>query len=108
MSDNTEERAKNRKFVLLHNDDNVLVCSSDCHAGENVDIDGTEACLSKVIEVGHKVARHDLEQNSKIIKCGAPIGSLLASVKCGEHIHSHNLKSDYIASHTRYATGDKL
>ena len=107
MGNEVEVSAKGYKFVLLHSDDNVLVCTLDCQVGDIVNIDDIKVCMNKDIEVGHKVARSDLEENSKIFKCGAPIGSLRVSVKRGEHVHSHNLKSDYIPSHTRYASGEK-
>ena len=37
----------------------------------------------------------------KVIKYGAPIGSMTAAADTGDWVHMHNMKSDYIASHTR-------
>ncbi len=31
---------------------------------------------------------------------------MTVAAAAGEHVHMHNMKSDYIASHTRQATGD--
>jgi len=94
-------------LLLLHPRDNVLVVVRPVGAGEPVLIDGTLVSAAEAIEVGHKVARLDLMAGSKIVKYGAPIGSLKQAVKCGAHVHLHNMKSDYIPSHTRKASGDE-
>jgi (2R)-sulfolactate sulfo-lyase subunit alpha len=59
------------------------------------------------VGVGHKLARHALAVGDKVLKYGAPIGSITAPVAAGGHVHLHNMKSDYIASHTRQATGSQ-
>ncbi|MBW8733546.1 MAG: UxaA family hydrolase [Asticcacaulis sp.] len=92
-------------FILLHPDDNVLVCRARAEAGQSVVIDGESVALSATVEVGHKIARHALNPGDKIIKYGAPIGSMTAIAARGAHVHMHNMKSDYIKSHTREATG---
>lgn len=91
-------------FILLHNDDNVLVCRVRAEAGETVVIDGATLPLPVTVEVGHKIARSDLKTGDKIFKYGAPIGSMTADAKAGDHIHMHNMQSDYIKTHTREAT----
>lgn len=53
------------------------------------------------VQVGHKVSRYDLQAGEKIYKYGAPIGSMTLPVQKGEHVHMHNMQSDYIPSHTR-------
>lgn len=92
-------------FILLNGDDNVLVCRQAAPAGLAVMLDGAELVLPSDIAVGHKIARRDLKAGDKVIKYGAPIGSLTADVARGGHVHMHNMKSDYISSHTREATG---
>ena len=92
-------------FILLHPDDNVLVCRARAEAGQSVIIDGDAVALTATVEVGHKIARMALKPGDKIIKYGAPIGSMIAVAARGDHVHMHNMKSDYIKSHTREATG---
>ncbi len=92
-------------FILLHPDDNVLVCRARAEAGQSAIIDGEAVPLPVTIEVGHKIARTALKPGDKIVKYGAPIGSMIAAAARGDHIHMHNMKSDYIKSHTREATG---
>ncbi len=92
-------------FILLHGDDNVLVCRAHADAGDTVPIDDAELSLPMAIDVGHKIARQDLKIGDKVLKYGAPIGSMTADAKAGDHIHMHNMQSDYIKSHTREVTG---
>jgi hypothetical protein len=92
-------------LILLHPDDNVLVLSAPVVTGQMLSIDGRPVAASADVAVGHKLARHDLAVGDKVLKYGAPIGSMTAPASAGGHVHMHNMKSDYIASHTRQATG---
>jgi len=89
------------QIILLHPDDNILVCVAHIYAGDLVDIDGQNVKLNQDIDVGHKIARRALREGDKIYRYGAPIGSMTQSVAIGEHVHMHNMQSDYIPSHTR-------
>ncbi len=53
------------------------------------------------MELGHKLARRVIEADARVLKYGAPIGSMKSACPRGEHVHLHNLKSDYIPSTTR-------
>jgi hypothetical protein len=92
-------------FILLHPDDNVLVCRQHAFRGQSITLDGEIVVLPDEITVGHKIARHDLKAGEKIIKYGAPIGSMKTDAARAAHIHMHNMQSDYIKSHTREVTG---
>jgi hypothetical protein len=92
-------------LILLHPDDNVLVLSAPVHVGDVLTIDGAAVTAMAEVAVGHKLARHALAAGAKVLKYGAPIGSMTAPAAPGEHVHLHNMKSDYIPSHTRQATG---
>jgi len=88
-------------LLLLHPDDNILVARRDIVAGERVEIDGEMFTIPKAVELGHKVARRDIAADARVLKYGAPIGSMKSAVMRGEHVHLHNLRSDYIPSTTR-------
>jgi len=45
------------------------------------------------VSIGHKVALKDLALGDTAIKYGEDIGKIVASVKAGEHVHTHNLKT---------------
>lgn len=91
----------NRHFVLLNNADNVFVCCKQLLLGESINLEDVSAVMTTDITVGHKVARKAISKGDNIIKYGVSIGSATKSIAFGEHVHMHNIKSDYIASHTR-------
>jgi hypothetical protein len=88
-------------LLLLHPDDNILVARRDIAAGERVELDGETFVVPMTVELGHKLARRDIAADARVLKYGAPIGSMKSAVARGEHVHMHNLKSDYIPSTTR-------
>lgn len=90
-----------KRFVLLNPADNVFVCCQKVLRGTEVCIEGKDVTVEVDIDVGHKLARKDILKGEKIIKYAAPIGSATTAIHLGEHVHMHNIKSDYIASHTR-------
>jgi hypothetical protein len=94
-------------FILLHDEDNVLVCREHAGTGDSIELDGAPLTLTQDIEVGHKIARYDLQPGTKIIKYGAPIGSMTALTLRGGHVHMHNMQSDYIKTHTREASSNE-
>ena len=94
------------KLILLHEADNVLVCIAPISSGDRLSVDGREITARHGVAVGHKVARHALHPGDKILKYGAPIGSMTEAAEAGEWVHMHNMKSDYIASHTRQAVAE--
>ncbi|MBC8025475.1 MAG: UxaA family hydrolase [Steroidobacteraceae bacterium] len=91
-------------LLLLHPDDNILVARRDIVAGERVEIDGESFTIPAGVELGHKLARRALAAEARVLKYGAPIGSMKMAVARGEHVHMHNLRSDYIPSTTREGT----
>lgn len=89
------------QLILLHPDDNILVCVAHIYEGDEVVIDSQSVVITKDVEVGHKLSRRALAIGDKIYRYGAPIGSMTQAVNLGEHVHMHNMQSDYIPSHTR-------
>lgn len=89
------------KLILLHDSDTILVCVTPIAEGDMVEIDGLALAAAQPIDVGHKVARRALSPGDKVVKYGAPIGSITAATPPGGWVHLHNMKSDYIATHSR-------
>ena len=77
----------------------MLVAREAIAAGEHVVIGGVDLPLSKAIMRGHKVARLPIAPGDKVYKYGAPIGSATQPITPGEHVHVHNVKSDYTLTH---------
>jgi altronate dehydratase small subunit len=65
-----------------------------------VQLEGGSAALPHAIGLGHKLARRAIAAGEKVLKYGAVIGSLRVPVEAGEHIHTHNLGSDYTPTYT--------
>ena len=57
---------------IIHSDDNVFINLSD----------------------GHKYARRDIAEGENIIKYGFAIGHTTCAIRKGEHVHSHNVKTN--------------
>ena len=94
-------------LILLAEEDNVLVCRFPVRAGQALSIDGRPVTADADIETGHKLARRALTAGEIVFKYGAPIGSMTSGVEAGGHVNLHNMKSNYIASHTRQTVSDK-
>ena len=45
------------------------------------------------VPLGHKVALVDLNEGDTIIKYGHDIGKVVKTIKKGEHVHVHNVKT---------------
>ncbi len=87
------------RLLLLSPTDNVFVLREAVEGGESLVIDDHSVTLPHRLERGHKIASRTIAPGEKILKYGAPIGSATASIAVGEHVHIHNIKSDYTATH---------
>jgi (2R)-sulfolactate sulfo-lyase subunit alpha len=45
------------------------------------------------VPIGHKVALRDLEVGATVVKYGQDIGRVVAPIRKGDHVHTHNLKT---------------
>ena len=70
-------------------------------AGERLRIAGEEIALAASVSLGHKLAAREISAGEKILKYGAPIGSATRHIARGEHVHTHNLQSDYLPTFAR-------
>ena len=86
------------RLLRLHTDDNVLTLIGPIAAGESLVVEGETVTTSASLALGHKLAARAIEPGEKIVKYGAPIGSATQAITRGEHVHLHNLKSDYLAT----------
>ncbi|WP_417248278.1 UxaA family hydrolase [Celeribacter sp.] len=86
-------------FLLLNERDNVLVARATTEAGTQVALEGGTATLDRIIPLAHKIARHDIPEGARILKYGMPIGIATQDISAGEHVHIHNIRSAYTATH---------
>ena len=86
------------RLLRLHADDNVLTLIAPIAAGESLVIEGEPVTAAAALALGHKLAARAIMPGEKIVKYGAPIGSATQAITRGEHVHLHNLQSDYLAT----------
>ncbi len=92
-------------FLRLSAQDNVLVVVKAILEGQELEVEGVKVTAQKTIPFGHKIAARALTAGEKIVKFGMPIGSTTTPISVGEHVHTHNLQSDYIPSFGRPGEG---
>jgi hypothetical protein len=95
--------SSDRRLVLLALEDNCVVVAQALKRGDRVVIDGEPVHVDEAIGVGHKLARRPIARGEKVLKYGAIIGTASAPIARGEHIHTHNLDSDYLPTYTHEA-----
>ena len=49
--------------------------------------------IAMIRRKGHKIAMIDLKEGDTILKYGHDIGKVVKSIKKGEHVHVHNVKT---------------
>ena len=87
------------QFLVHEKADNVGVATVDIKSGETVQglyMDSQEPIEKKALQdipLGHKIALGDIKSETAVIKYGADIGRVVADIKTGEHVHTHNLKT---------------
>lgn len=89
------------RLLLLHPGDSVFVLRDQIAAGELIDVEGRKVRVQTALGLGHKIARVDLEPGDRVVKYGAPIGRAAVAIAVGDHVHVHNLKSEYTPTHGR-------
>jgi len=85
-----------KTLIRLAKDDSVAIALQPLSAGTHVTLGDLQIQLSSDIKVGHKVAVCDIAAGDKIRRNSVEIGSATKPIAIGEHVHLHNLKSDYI------------
>jgi len=81
-------------------EDNVFVLMRPLSEGGRLQLGGRTVVFASPLGLGHKIAARDITAGEKIIKYGAPIGSAVRDIAMGEHVHLHNIRSDYIPTYT--------
>jgi altronate dehydratase small subunit len=94
-----------RGLILLDPADNCYVVTRDVQPGDVVDVDGDAWIVAMALSPGHKIARWPIAAGGVVTKLGVPIGVASMAIGRFEHIHLHNLSSQYIPTHER---GDSL
>ena len=87
--------------LIIHDEkDNVAVVVID-KTSKNQECSGWIMENDKTIKInsldevplGHKIALKDLKEGDTILQYGHDIGKVVKSIKKGEHVHVHNVKT---------------
>lgn len=73
--------------------DNVGVAIDAVSSGTTVQLDGQTITVVHNIPRGHKFALQAIPEGQPIVKYGYPMGKAVVSIGSGEHIHTHNVKT---------------
>jgi (2R)-sulfolactate sulfo-lyase subunit alpha len=87
--------------LIIHDEkDNVAVVvientkkGQDCNAWIMENDKTVKINSISEIPLGHKIALQDLKEGDTILKYGHDIGKVVKSIKKGEHVHVHNVKT---------------
>lgn len=89
------------RLLALAPGDSVFVLRDQIAAGEVVMVEGLAVTMARALGLGHKIARVALAEGDRVIKYGAPIGRASRPIARGDHVHVHNLRSNYTPTHGR-------
>ena len=87
------------QFLVHAATDSVGVATVDLKAGESAKglymdtQEGIEVSVLDDIPLGHKIALRPHAIGSSVIKYEHDIGKVVADIKCGQHVHVHNLRT---------------
>jgi len=87
-----------KDVVVLHPNDNVVVCLRELESGSLVrsrrgdDSESSIRC-SECIPRGHKVAIEKIRKSEVVRKFGLPIGVATKHIEPGDHVHEHNMRT---------------
>ena len=91
MSNNTEVK---NDLIIVNESDIVAVALRDIKNGDTCVVDSISITANDDIPFGHKIALRDIEEKEDIIKYGQPIGHASTFIKKGQHVHTHNTKTN--------------
>ncbi|VBB48418.1 altronate hydrolase [uncultured Paludibacter sp.] len=82
------------KYIKIHPSDNVCVALNDLKTGEKLLVDDKEIVLLNDVPTGHKFAVYHISKDENIIKYGYSIGHATEDILQGNHVHTHNVKTN--------------
>jgi altronate dehydratase small subunit len=91
---------RHQHLLSLHPDDNVAVLLRDVSGDTTLLLGDCAYTAPEDLRMGHKIAIRRIGGGEAVLKYGAPIGSATCAIEPGEHVHLHNMKSDYRMRHS--------
>ena len=87
------------QFLIHEASDTVGIATVDISAGDKalgLFMDSQKKIKIDVLQdipLGHKIALKEHKVDDSVLKYGHDIGRVVADIKKGEHVHTHNLKT---------------
>ena len=100
-SDSTAGGNRSAQILLLSEKDHVCVAIKPLAAGSTLEVNGRRVVIDRGVAIGAKIAIRPIAAGETIYKYGSPIGSATRDIAPGQHVHTHNLKSDYLPTKDR-------
>ena len=101
-------RSIDPRLIILNPSDTVAVARCTIAEGEELLIGSKTVILKQTVTMGHKLARAVMQPGDKVLKYGVPIGSVTQVISIGDHVHLHNIKSDYTPTYALAETGERI
>jgi len=83
-------------LIRLSEEDNVAVATRNLERGAVVEVAGERLAARDAIPFAHKIAIRAIAKEAQVLKYGVPIGRAKVAIEAGQHVHIHNIKSDYV------------
>jgi altronate dehydratase len=89
-----------KRVILMNAKDNVATALENIDAGDPTGVAlPSQELLKEVtpkqaIPFGHKLAIANIEKGGRVIKYGELIGNASQKIRVGEHVHTHNVRSN--------------
>lgn len=81
-------------YIQINENDNVFIALTDLPKGHSITLKDKTIHLKDDLKRGHKFAVVPIEKGENIIKYGSPIGHATNTIQVGEHVHTHNTKTN--------------
>ncbi|WP_392559916.1 UxaA family hydrolase [Orbus mooreae] len=83
-----------KKVIKINGNDNVVIALENLEKNDVLAIGNETIAVTQDIPSGHKVAIKEIAAQQNIIKYGFPIGHATTDIHIGQHVHTHNVKTN--------------
>ena len=82
-----------KSVLVISERDNVATALEPLEPGRTLEIRSATVTIREPIQRGHKVALTRISAGEAVMKYGNPIGTAIADIDAGSHVHTHNVAS---------------
>lgn len=83
-----------KKVIKINSSDNVIIALENLDKDDVVMVDGDVITVQQDTPSGHKLAISNIVAQQNVIKYGFPIGHAVSDIQVGQHVHTHNVKTN--------------